>query len=350
MGVDYLSIHKAYPQSDIIWPNLKVSAIVAIFKQSLLFLSLCLLSLLFLTPAYAISLLDPLRLTVERWFQSNEFLVEFVGEYFGPMIILTMNFVLIPALIDALSEFEGFRRKSSRQIGIMRRLFFFMLMNTLIIPVTQTSTALIFFRKLEEKSIGSWPSMLSSNLMAQQYFYIKFIIQLTFISNGIWLIDLSHRTIVFVKARYHNYKYKDSIEKPLFVDDYAFDLGYHQSYALVIFLNCLLFSCTVPLISFFAALFFWVKYLVDKYNLIFVYFEVYESGGQIRKNVAGYMVFNLFLYLTVTVSFFALKFSSAYFWGGTGMIIVWVCICYKTWKALMEAYRLDGYLQKDRDT
>ena len=147
---------------------------------------------------------------------------------------------------------------------------------------------------------------------------------MTFISNGVWLIDLVHRSVVLIKERYHNYKHKDSVYKPVFVDDYEFDLGYHQSYSLVIFLNCLLFSSSVPLITFFAALFFWIKYAVDKYNLIFVYFKIFESGGKIRKIVTHYMIFNLFFYLIVTVSFFSLKFSTYYMWGCAIIVIAWI--------------------------
>ena len=47
----------------------------------------------------------------------------------------------------------------------------------------------------------------------------------------------------------------------------------------MIFLCSLLFSALVPLISLFAFLVFFVKYFIDKYNLIFVYYKVYESDG-----------------------------------------------------------------------
>ena len=112
--------------------------------------------------------------------------------------------------------------------------------------------------------------------------------------------------------------------KTLYVDDYRFDLGYNQSYSLVIFLNCLLFSSLVPMIPFFGALYFYIKYLVDKNNLLFVYFQRYESGGQIRSSVKNYLFFILYLYMVVTASFFALKFgNSVYKWLGPLIIIAW---------------------------
>jgi len=51
---------------------------------------------------------------------------------------------------------------------------------------------------------------------------------------------------------------------------------------MVIFVNCLLFSSIVPVIPFFAALYFYIKYTVDKYNMIFVYYKNIDSGGKIR--------------------------------------------------------------------
>jgi hypothetical protein len=51
-----------------------------------------------------------------------------------------------------------------------------MLLNTLLIPITEASTAFVLIKELAKTDSTEWPSMLSSNMMAQQYFYIKFII------------------------------------------------------------------------------------------------------------------------------------------------------------------------------
>lgn len=103
----------------------------------------------------------------------------------------------------------------------------------------------------------------------------------------------------------HNRKHADSLVEIPYKDEYQFDLGYHQSYSIVIMLNCLLFSSLVPVIPIFAFFFFSIKYYVDKYNLIFVYFKIFESGGKIKKNVISFMVFTVGFYLTIVVSFFS---------------------------------------------
>jgi len=117
---------------------------------------------------------------------------------------------------------------------------------------------------------------------------------------------------------------------------------------LVIFLNCLLFSLIAPMISFFASLFFYIKYNVDKYNLIFVYYKVFESGGKIRKVVTDYMLLNLFLYFVIIVCFFTIKFnqdSNDYFWIGIVIMVLWALVYCKIKRDLMKTYKLDKDLR-----
>ena len=161
----------------------------------------------------------------------------------------------------------------------MRRIYFFMLLNTLFIPITAASTAQLFFKQLESLKFENWPNLVSTNMMTQQLLYIKFIIQLTFITNGINLMDIPHRFLYWYKKRTHESNQEKTVYKELILDEYQYNLGYNQSYCLVIFINCLLFSCIVPIIPFFACLYFYIKYQTDKYNLVFTYFKKYESGG-----------------------------------------------------------------------
>src|SRR4051812_35142643 len=107
----------------------------------------------------------------------------------------------------------------------------------------------------------------------------------------------------------HNRKAKKSLIQRPFVDDYAFDLGYHHSYSLVIFTIGLIFCPIVPLISIFGFIFFLIKYYVDKYNLTFVYNKEFEGGGVIKKKVLPYTIFSMYVFQTLNLGFFTLKFG-----------------------------------------
>lgn len=94
-------------------------------------------------------------------------------------------------------------------------------------------------------------------------------------------------------------------------------------------LNCTLFSTIVPIIPFFAAAYFYIKYQVDKHNLLFVYFAKQESLGRVKNTVLNHMLFNLFAYMIIIDSFFTLKFKEC-FGGLYGMTIpfFWAAIYY----------------------
>ena len=74
-----------------------------------------------------------------------------------------------------------------------------------------------------------------------------------------------------IKYIIHWNSQKREIEKKPFIDDYAFDLGYFQSYSIVIFCMIIIFGGVNPLITIFGFTFFTFKYYIDKYNLTFVY-------------------------------------------------------------------------------
>ena len=148
--------------------------------------------------------------------------------------------------------------------------------------------------------------------MSQQYFYIKFIISLAFVTNGITLLDVPHKAMVFIGKFLLNRKQKNAKIKAEFVDEREFEFGYNYSYVFVVFLNCLLFSTIVPLIPICATFYFWIKYWVDKNNLLFVYVQKYESGGSLRKHTINYMVFNLTFYMIASSYFFSNQTGKTY--------------------------------------
>ena len=186
---------------------------------------------------------------------------------------------MIPCLVDISVMFEDYQTKSELKIVTINRNVFFMLLNTLLIPIgatagTTNNQVIDVMRKLMGKQAltsTAFPlsDFVSSNLMIHQNYYIKMIINLCFVTNGVSMIDGSHRTIRWICKKLHDRKQRRSATKTEYEDNYEFELSYYWSYSLVIFNNCLLFCTFVPIISVFACLFFYIKYYIDKNNLIF---------------------------------------------------------------------------------
>jgi ABC-type Fe3+ transport system permease subunit len=100
---------------------------------------------------------------------------------------------------------------------------------------------------------------------------------------GWWFLDIPHHIIRWYKRRAHTKKMEDSVRKTSFIDNYAFDLGYHSSYVMTTYAIALVFCVLVPYVIFVATPFFMFKYYVDKYNMTFVYNSEFCGVGTIKK-------------------------------------------------------------------
>ncbi len=97
-------------------------------------------------------------------------------------------------------------------------------------------------------------------------------------TNIIQILDLPHYFYMMLKKFLMRSKayLEDEVE-----DDYYFDLGYHFAFSITIFTLIFIFSAAVPLIPCFGFLFFGFKYMIDKYNFVFVYQTEFESRGNL---------------------------------------------------------------------
>lgn len=58
---------------------------------------------------------------------------------------MLVTVIIIPTLIDITVMMEDFETKSDRQTGIFYRNFFFMMLNMLLLPITNQQTIMDFF-------------------------------------------------------------------------------------------------------------------------------------------------------------------------------------------------------------
>ena len=96
-----------------------------------------------------------------------------------------------------------------------------MILNTLLIPVTSTQTAVGIYKWAKDQTPEEWNDAFALNLLAEQYFYIKFIIQLSLVTNGVSLLDGSHKAISYLQSKWYQRKGVH------WEDDYEFPLGYN---------------------------------------------------------------------------------------------------------------------------
>jgi hypothetical protein len=65
----------------------------------------------------------------------------------------------------------------------------------------------------------------------------------------------------------------------------------------------LLFSTAMPIVTVFAALFFFFRYYIEKYNLVFVYQQDYESRGNLRVSLIWFQIIGVILFQLMNFAF-----------------------------------------------
>jgi hypothetical protein len=135
---------------------------------------------------------------------------------------------------------------------------------------------------------------------------MRYIVQVTFLSNSIQLLSLPvyimKKVRVLLASTDYEKFYASLIKK-------YFDYGFNYSFSITVFVLTLCFSTTIPLIAPFGCLFFYIKYFVDKYNLLFVYPVEFESHGNIGFIVLKFILLGIFFYQFIISNLFLKLFS-----------------------------------------
>lgn len=151
------------------------------------------------------------------------------------------------------------------------------------------------------------------------------------VTNGLSLIDAPHRVMTLLFTAMHNCKQRNEAFKTQYVDMVEFPLAFNQSFVMIVFMNCLLFSSLVPTMPFFACIYFSFKLIADKYNLVFTYYKRQESGGRMRTYIGFLMTVNLVIFLSANVG--VLEDSSRslhdfFHYFGVFMIVFWIALIF----------------------
>lgn len=154
-------------------------------KSWFFMLLLFLVSVLLITPTAVIDNLQPLINAIEKYFNTDSYISYLIATYVTPLMILLFNVVIIPCFIDLISMYEDHKSKSLRQVSIMNKNFCFMFINTIFLPLFGMASIKSLLEYLSTKNWEDISTALAINLVTNNTFFLRYIIQLTFISNGI---------------------------------------------------------------------------------------------------------------------------------------------------------------------
>jgi len=263
------------------------------------------------------------------WLQAyqDSLVYKLLNQYLAVMVLLILLAVL-PFIFDFTSRFyEGLKCESEIQDLIMTRYFYYQLAN---VYVTVTAGTIIGGIHDILDNPGSILTILGESLPQVSIYFANLLIVKTLTAVPFEMLRVwPLLTIIGVKTCFDKKKFTRRELRSGVFEDYQICYGWIYPNLLMVLMILTTYMCIAPLLVPFGALFFAFAYLMYKYQLLYVYVNEYQSGGNM-----WYQVFNrsmiificaslvLLGYLGLKKAFysgpfylmFPLPFLLAYFW------------------------------------
>lgn len=209
----------------------------------------------------------------------------------APVVLVGVNYIIIPCVIDYSSYHLGFRLKSDRHYSNFKKHYVYLLVNVLMIPLfglTSYETLMYYLTSNDTNTI-------THRAMTKSTLFTKFMLGLTLLSNALYALDVPHFCFKWLHGRYIASlpEYMKPLANVIEVG-YYFDHGYNLAFVALIWTMGVLFSTIAPLIPIIAFVFFGIKYLVDKYNFMYVYPAEFDSSQPFGMKVSNICTTSIF--------------------------------------------------------
>ncbi|KAI4835189.1 CSC1-like protein [Plasmodium brasilianum] len=266
-------ISSAPPNYDIIWKNLKNSSYKICARFFILNAMLLLANTIIIITVTSID--NILKLKIKKYRSENPnsgnlsavltsmlrlFFLGFSTPWLSPFIVIVVNSIIQPALISCVSVAIGFIRKSSEHTYVLQGNFIFLILNTIIIPLLSLSPLSSLIKVMYSDEIGQWSTRLGAYLFnSSGFFAMRYLLHCCFLTCANQLLQIPQFSI-------------RSIVKTLTKKEtsaWSFDFGYWYGLNTTILALILTFSVAVPFILPLGSLYFFLRYYIDKYNLVY---------------------------------------------------------------------------------
>lgn len=264
-------ITKAPSPSDINWENLEISYRNWYSKAILINVILFLLLFFLTTPVIVVNIFNNLTSAQSNFIRKMSPLL---SDFLPTLLLLSMS-ALMPVLVAFSDEWMSHWTKSKQNHATMYKTFSFLLFMVLILPSLGLTSAQAFVEwSLKTDNITlRWDCIFLADKGA---FFVNYVITSALIGTALELLRFPELAMyAFRLLRIKSEAEKPSIRKEILSE---FPFGIHYAWTLLIFTTSTVYSLTCPLITPFGLLYLCLKYLVDKYNIYYVYRPITMSG------------------------------------------------------------------------
>ena len=95
-------------------------------------------------------------------------------------------------MVFRVGEFSDYELKSDKHIANMRRHYFFLMLNTVFLPISGITTMESFKELLVNKGLIETHTIIIQNLVKSSTFFIRYVMSCTFLSSCFLIFDIGH--------------------------------------------------------------------------------------------------------------------------------------------------------------
>nr|XP_057913393.1 CSC1-like protein 1 [Doryrhamphus excisus] len=251
---------------NVYWNHLSVQGFSWFIRYVMLNFLLFFLLTFLTTPTIIINTIDKFNVTKPIYYLNSPI----VSQFF-PTFLLWSFSALLPTIVYYSTLGEAHWGRSSEQLSMMHKLYFFLLFMVLILPSLGLTSLALFFRWLFDKEFLTDGKLRFECVFLpdQGAFFVNYVIAAGLVGSAMDLLRLPGLllyTIRLVLAR-------SAAERKYVKQNQAYEFEYGAMYGwiLCVFTVIMAYSVICPIIVPFGLLYMMLKHLVDKHNLYFTY-------------------------------------------------------------------------------
>lgn len=369
-------VERAPLATDIYWNHLGSSKLSLQLRRGAVNTCLLLMLLFFSSPLAVISAVQSAGRIINAeamdnaqswlaWVQSTSWLASIIFQFLPNVIVFVSMYIVIPSVLSYLSKFERHLTVSGEQRAALLKMVCFFLVNLILLKVlvesSLESTILRMGRcYLDGEDCKRIEQYMSASFLSRSCLStLAFLITSTFLGISFDLLApipwikrkikkfRKNDMLQLVPEQSEQYQLEsqeiDNLRRPLMPDDgfesprqngiellgqdlsvypinrtstapkQTFDFAQYYAFNLTIFALTMIYSSFAPLVVPVGAVYFGYRYVVDKYNFLFVYrVRGFPAGndGKLMDTVLGIMRFSVDLFLVLMLLFFSVQGDS----------------------------------------
>ncbi|XP_068564939.1 CSC1-like protein 1 [Cebidichthys violaceus] len=318
LKVNKWSVSYAPHPKNVYWENLSVRGFRWFMRYLMLNFFLFFLLTFLTTPSIIISTMDKFNVT-----QPIRYLNSPIISQFFPTLLLWSFSALLPTVVYYSTIGEAHWSRSSEQLSMMRKLYFFLLFMVLILPSLGLTSLAVFFRWLFDTEFLSDGKLRFECVFLpdQGAFFVNYVITAALVGSGMELLRLPGLLLYTIRMAFA----RSAAERKYVKQNQAYEFEYGAMYgwSLCVFTVIMAYSIICPIIVPFGLLYMMLKHLVDKHNMYFAYLPARIDRqvhlGAVNQALAAPIICLIWLY------FFSVL--RAGFWTATSLFtLVVLCI------------------------